>query len=472
MNTQHRERISRQHLAWAVLASLIVVAIGIHGSIWGWEIFSIVAQQVPAIRLTGGIFMPLIWLLVTPLGVFGLLGGALALMNRQILTQRIREKISFNKVLPAMVVAGLLTIIAQPFATRLYMMHHGYHICQKLDGGLSIWHNDWVQNPEWCVRGKTHDWVRAMAAREAGADIDPDEVQRQIQHPESHSGNSTASYLWVLFGFLVGATLWGNEFRHWQSVRRKHFLLRGLIVALGSLVAGFFAGLITLIGYFTGEGRSWMAFLFLMFSVSWPLFGFLDHRGHKPAGNLRKVSQGDDKKETRATPPRPSTASVPPRATSASSQEAANWWPCLESPARKDSSYFLVVDSRWRDHPTDVTTLERAVLSEEDIGVAIDTYPWAGEVEAADVKGSCGALFFVRQFASGETAQYQLTPWTDDAVLLDLDISKNDNSWLRPFGHSRETQFGEVSIEAAKQRVKELFECSFEQAWNIQHPRP
>jgi hypothetical protein len=42
---------------------------------------------------------------------------------------------------------------------------YGYHYCNLLSGNPTVWFNDWVRKPEWCVRGKTHDWVREQAAK-------------------------------------------------------------------------------------------------------------------------------------------------------------------------------------------------------------------------------------------------------------------------------------------------------------------
>lgn len=473
MQTDNGEPQSRQTMALMVLSGLLLIPGGVWGAMSALDDYSKIAEHVPVIRLTGGLFTPFLVLLLTPFGVFMVLVGALSLMKRDDLIQRLRDTGILKKLVYPITAVMLLGIFTQPIVTRLVMPLYGYHICQKLEGGLSMWHNDWVQNPDWCVRSKTHDWVRAMAAREAGADIDPDEAQKQGKESRhAPLRDPITAYLWLLGGGLVGAAFWGNEFRHWPSVRRKHFLVRWLASGIGALVASFFSGLLVFSAYGLSGERHWVGILMLMLVVSWPLFGFLDHRDRKTANNLKKVSFRGNTSEIKPPTPQQAKALIPKESSTDSPQEAVKWWACLESPARKNSSYFLVVDSRWRDHPTNVTTFERAVLSEEEVRVAIDAYPWAGEVEAADVKGSCGALFFVRQFASGETAQYQLTPWTDDAVLLDLDISKNDNSWLRPLGHSREIQFGEVSIEVAKQRVRELFNCSFEQAWDLQHPRP
>jgi hypothetical protein len=67
---------------------------------------------------------------------------------------------------------GIITLIALPvFSISGSLLQHGllpkygYHYCNLLSGNPTVWFNDWVKNPEWCVRGKTHEWVREQAAK-------------------------------------------------------------------------------------------------------------------------------------------------------------------------------------------------------------------------------------------------------------------------------------------------------------------
>lgn len=39
----------------------------------------------------------------------------------------------------------------------------GYTRCNILEGHPTIYFTDWVKNPEWCVRGKTREWVKEQA---------------------------------------------------------------------------------------------------------------------------------------------------------------------------------------------------------------------------------------------------------------------------------------------------------------------
>lgn len=64
----------------------------------------------------------------------------------------------------------LLVLPAIRFLQDDYMSSIGYAECGALKGNPTIWFNDWVKNPAWCVQGKDLEWVRQQAAaQEAGA---------------------------------------------------------------------------------------------------------------------------------------------------------------------------------------------------------------------------------------------------------------------------------------------------------------
>lgn len=39
----------------------------------------------------------------------------------------------------------------------------GYTRCNILEGHPNIYFTDWVKTPEWCVRGKSREWVKEQA---------------------------------------------------------------------------------------------------------------------------------------------------------------------------------------------------------------------------------------------------------------------------------------------------------------------
>lgn len=66
-------------------------------------------------------------------------------------------------------VAAVFMIVGVPALTLLqyhYMPRLGYSKCNILRGHPNMWFNDWVRNPEWCVRGKDRAWVLEQAQRQ------------------------------------------------------------------------------------------------------------------------------------------------------------------------------------------------------------------------------------------------------------------------------------------------------------------
>lgn len=76
-------------------------------------------------------------------------------------------------------VAAVFMIAGVPVLTFMqyhYMPQLGYSKCNILGGHPNMWFNDWVRNPEWCVRGKGRAWVLEQAQRQT-------EDQSQGQSP-------------------------------------------------------------------------------------------------------------------------------------------------------------------------------------------------------------------------------------------------------------------------------------------------
>ncbi|WP_208908446.1 hypothetical protein [Paracidovorax avenae] len=65
--------------------------------------------------------------------------------------------------------AAVFIVIGVPMLTFLqyhYLPKLGYSKCNELQGHPTMWFNDWVKNPEWCVRGKDRAWVLEQAQRQ------------------------------------------------------------------------------------------------------------------------------------------------------------------------------------------------------------------------------------------------------------------------------------------------------------------
>lgn len=57
----------------------------------------------------------------------------------------------------------VLMLVSTPLQ-RHYLPQLGYSTCNALKGNPSIWFTDWVRNPEWCVRGKSLEWVNEQGS--------------------------------------------------------------------------------------------------------------------------------------------------------------------------------------------------------------------------------------------------------------------------------------------------------------------
>lgn len=68
------------------------------------------------------------------------------------------------------IISALFLFIAIPagkYYESYYLEGIGYSRCSELRGHPSMWFNDWVKNPEWCVRGKDRTWVLEQAQQQA-----------------------------------------------------------------------------------------------------------------------------------------------------------------------------------------------------------------------------------------------------------------------------------------------------------------
>ncbi|MDA8455154.1 hypothetical protein M4R22_10295 [Acidovorax sp. GBBC 3334] len=60
----------------------------------------------------------------------------------------------------------LVTVVpASPFLQNHFMPQMGYSKCNVLQGHPTIWFNDWIKEPAWCVDGKDRAWVLSQARR-------------------------------------------------------------------------------------------------------------------------------------------------------------------------------------------------------------------------------------------------------------------------------------------------------------------
>jgi uncharacterized membrane protein len=153
---------ARKTAIWFVPLLLLVTA----GSVWG-TFFGL----VPMIR---DLAVQPASLRVGSLGFLQPVGMIMFLSILVLVFLRIRqfekaanwvEKRVLIPVVVGMLILIPMLIIGGSLLQRHYLPKMGYHYCDKLSGGPSMWSNDWVKDPELCVYQKTHEWVREQAPR-------------------------------------------------------------------------------------------------------------------------------------------------------------------------------------------------------------------------------------------------------------------------------------------------------------------
>jgi hypothetical protein len=57
----------------------------------------------------------------------------------------------------------LVLTVAISLLQNSYMVEWGYSSCKALAGNNNRWSSVWVKKPDWCVKGKTREWVNEQA---------------------------------------------------------------------------------------------------------------------------------------------------------------------------------------------------------------------------------------------------------------------------------------------------------------------
>ena len=120
-----------------------------------------IMEPSPIIRISVG--LPII-IFIIPLCIFALI--LLILKGIPIEWGGVRLLVRLLNI--SIFAAAAFVVIGVPtlkFLQFHYMPQFGYSKCYDLSGRPTMWFNDWVKNPEWCVRGKDRAWVLEQAQR-------------------------------------------------------------------------------------------------------------------------------------------------------------------------------------------------------------------------------------------------------------------------------------------------------------------
>lgn len=118
-----------------------------------------VMALAPAIRVVpGSLVFPFV-------GVFAALAVVIAILRAIPYNGKplqILEK-AFNLTVLASFIVLALVVTTGTLLQDHYLPKLGYSRCELLQGNPTLWFTDWVRNPDWCVMGKTLEWVDEQA---------------------------------------------------------------------------------------------------------------------------------------------------------------------------------------------------------------------------------------------------------------------------------------------------------------------
>jgi hypothetical protein len=164
---RREEALEIRKKMWWMLPFLL----GFVGGCW-WFTYELVSEEVlalfalaPSVRVA-----PLGWLL-TPVMALSCMALFVLLLLKAIPHHGIWTKRMVWWTMATLFTAfGLIVTVPllSPLVQNHYLPKLGYSKCLLLKGGgFSLMSTDWVKNPDWCVKGKTRDWVNEQAALQA-----------------------------------------------------------------------------------------------------------------------------------------------------------------------------------------------------------------------------------------------------------------------------------------------------------------
>jgi hypothetical protein len=118
-----------------------------------------IGALAPAIRVVpGSLVFPFV-------GVFAALAVVIAILRAIPYDGKPLQTLekAFNLTVLASFIALALVATTSTLLQDRYLPELGYSRCELLQGSPTLWFTDWVRNPDWCVRGKTLEWVDEQA---------------------------------------------------------------------------------------------------------------------------------------------------------------------------------------------------------------------------------------------------------------------------------------------------------------------
>lgn len=107
-------------------------------------------------------------LLLPFLGAITFVAGVIFVLKAIPVGQRSVQQLVKSLNFLVLVSAAVLVLVlpAATFSQHHYMPTLGYTQCELLKDNPNLWFTDWIKNAEWCVKGKSREWVNEQAARQ------------------------------------------------------------------------------------------------------------------------------------------------------------------------------------------------------------------------------------------------------------------------------------------------------------------
>ncbi len=150
----------RKSLIWSIPSFLLMLIISI------WSIKYSLLETISDLRNLSPIIR------ITPSDLVALCAPIISISGITIMIQKaIPCKVGITKIperfLATSIFAGIFLMLFCLFIItplqHYAMPKLGYTRCNILKGHPNIYYSDWVKNPDWCVRGKSREWVKEQA---------------------------------------------------------------------------------------------------------------------------------------------------------------------------------------------------------------------------------------------------------------------------------------------------------------------
>ena len=150
----------RKTLIWGVPLFLCGILFGVYLTYDAWNMIARAQLRAPVVRIGVAAFTgPTFVLMMSSILIAGC-ARAIPLKK----TFDLAERAAVVTTILGLVVMAFVTVAGRPIQSH-FMPQYGYSRCSVLQGNPTVWFQDWVRNPEWCVKGKSREWVAEQAVR-------------------------------------------------------------------------------------------------------------------------------------------------------------------------------------------------------------------------------------------------------------------------------------------------------------------